>query len=289
MKHSSHLPSRAVVVGVDGSRSAVTAALWAVDEAISRDIPLRLLCAIAPQDDPPRVQDAARDLATAEIAVREVFMAVESLERPVKIEVEIVQERPDRALILASRTAEMVCVGALGRDHAAGRRVGSVAATLSRAAHCPVAIIRQHDPVAARGCSVVAELDQSPDSISVLETALQEAHLRGAPLRVLTTWQSRPAERFDPRAVRDNDRLSRAHLERRLERFRRAYPELEVTAVAEPGATADYLARHVDSIQLLVVGQQRGGGLAAVAGPAAQAALHDTNCSVLICERRSAL
>ncbi len=31
-----------VVVGVDGSRAAVDAALWAVDEAIARDIPLRL-------------------------------------------------------------------------------------------------------------------------------------------------------------------------------------------------------------------------------------------------------
>ncbi len=29
-----------VVVGIDGSRSAIGAALWAVDEAVSRDIPL---------------------------------------------------------------------------------------------------------------------------------------------------------------------------------------------------------------------------------------------------------
>ena len=33
-----------VVVGVDGSRNAVTAALWAVDEALQRDVPLRLVC-----------------------------------------------------------------------------------------------------------------------------------------------------------------------------------------------------------------------------------------------------
>ena len=37
-----------VVVGIDGSRAAVGAALWAVDEAVSRDIPLRLVYAIEP-------------------------------------------------------------------------------------------------------------------------------------------------------------------------------------------------------------------------------------------------
>lgn len=37
-----------VVVGIDGSRPALDAALWAVDEAVSRDIPLRLVYAIDP-------------------------------------------------------------------------------------------------------------------------------------------------------------------------------------------------------------------------------------------------
>ena len=30
---------QSIVVGIDGSRAAVDAALWAVDEAVSRDIP----------------------------------------------------------------------------------------------------------------------------------------------------------------------------------------------------------------------------------------------------------
>lgn len=32
-----------VVVGIDGSRAALDAALWAIDEAIDRDVPLRLV------------------------------------------------------------------------------------------------------------------------------------------------------------------------------------------------------------------------------------------------------
>ena len=48
-------PSRSVVVGIDGSRSALDAALWAVDEAVSRDIPLRLVYAIDPAIAPATI------------------------------------------------------------------------------------------------------------------------------------------------------------------------------------------------------------------------------------------
>jgi hypothetical protein len=41
MDHSS--PSAPVIVGIDGSTAALRAALWAVDEAVSRDTPLRLV------------------------------------------------------------------------------------------------------------------------------------------------------------------------------------------------------------------------------------------------------
>ena len=71
--------SRPVVVGIDGSKAAIQAALWAVDEAVSRDVPLRLLYAIEQGD----AQDAergcqARKLATAETAVRRAVTAIEA-------------------------------------------------------------------------------------------------------------------------------------------------------------------------------------------------------------------
>ena len=58
--------SPSVVVGIDGSRAAGNAALWAVDEAVSRDIPLRLVYAIDSTDNSDNVtQGAARNLAAA--------------------------------------------------------------------------------------------------------------------------------------------------------------------------------------------------------------------------------
>ena len=288
MQHFSSSPS--VVVGIDGSRSALDAALWAVDEAVSRDIPLRLVYAIDPgKAADADSQDAARELATAEIAVRYAFMAVESMDKPVKIEVEILQDRPIRALLDASRWAAMLCVGSMGLKHSAHGRIGSTAAALAASAHCPVAVVRGHDPRQSKRRWVVAEVDESAASDGVLRLALEEAQLRGAPLRVLTTWQSRFTDIHDGHAVADGNRLATAQLDRRLAQWKKRYPDLDVRAVAAHGSTLNFLTKNAGSIQLLVVGHERAHGITALLGPPGYAALHDTACSVLICEPQNVL
>ena len=60
---------RSIVVGIDGSKAALRAAYWAVDEAVKRDVPLRLLYAIdADHARETTPVDMARKLATAESA-----------------------------------------------------------------------------------------------------------------------------------------------------------------------------------------------------------------------------
>ena len=53
-------PAPSVVVGIDGSRSALDAALWAADEAVSRDVPLRLVYAIDPDTSPAQIAKMQR-------------------------------------------------------------------------------------------------------------------------------------------------------------------------------------------------------------------------------------
>ncbi|HTQ20939.1 universal stress protein, partial [Mycobacterium sp.] len=154
MKGVSPRTPLSVVVGIDGSKAAIQAALWAVDEALSRDVPLRLLYAIEP-DDASGPHMAARKLAIAENAVRYAFTAVEAAGTPVKIEVEITQERPITALIRASTSAAMVCVGAVGVHHFRPGRVGSTAAALASSAHCAVAVIRSEQTAGRTGLIVV--------------------------------------------------------------------------------------------------------------------------------------
>ncbi|MEO3756903.1 universal stress protein [Mycobacterium sp. B14F4] len=271
-----------VVVGVDGSRSALDAALWAVDEAVSRDIALRLVYAVDPETDRDPEQ-AARDLAAGEIAIRYAVTAVESTEKPVKVEVEILQSRPIRALIDASRWAAMLCVGDMGHHHGSGSRFGSTAAAVATAAHCPVAIVRGFDPQPAQQGWIVAEVDDSPGCDVVLQQALDEALLRAAPLRVVSTWRS-PVGDYDTRGVADGGRLAEARLDRHVSQWRRRYPAMDIEAVTVHGSTLDYLAGYADRIQLLVVSHERAHGIGDLFAAPGYASLHEAGCSVLLCQ-----
>jgi nucleotide-binding universal stress UspA family protein len=277
------------VVGIDGSRTALNAALWAVAEAVSRDIPLRLVYAIEPDRAGADPQDLARELAQAETAVKYAFMAVQSTDAPVKIEVEILQDRPTQALLQASRWAAMLCVGSMGLKHSSQGQIGSTAAALVSSAHCPVAIIQGRGRRPDSHGWVVAEVDESPTGDGVLKRALEEARLRKAPLRVLTTWQSRFTDIHDNNAVADGNRQAKAQLDRHLAQWRKRYPDLDVRAVAVHGNTVTYLTKNASSIQLLVVGRERAHGIRELVGPPGCAALHCADCSVLVCEPQNVL
>jgi nucleotide-binding universal stress UspA family protein len=275
----------AVVVGVDGSNAAMRAALWAVDEAVGRGVPLRLLCAFD-QDD-AKVTDpgaATRRLADAEIAVRYVVTTVEATDKPVKIEIDITEGPPVGTLVRASRSAAMVCVGAVGFNHFQPGRVGSTAAALAASAHCPVAIIRGGThPSEPHARWIVVEADEAPDNGIVLGAAVNEARLRNAPLVVITCWQ---APSTDQRAVAEGDCRIHARLSRRLAPWRRRYPDLRIEPIAVHGNILDYLAKNAADAQLLVVGARDPHRVGQVVGPAGTAALGDSDCVVLVVNRQ---
>jgi nucleotide-binding universal stress UspA family protein len=282
-------PSPSVVVGIDGSRTALTAALWAVDEAVARDVPLRLVYTIETHDAPITSEDAERALLTAESAVRQAFTAVESTDKPVKVEVEILQGRPIEKLLEASRAATMMCVGAIGSKHASAGRIGSTAAALAGRAHCPVAVIRGNHQSSIKPKSIVVEVDKSSEGEVVLQRGIDEAVLRNAPLVVVSIWHPHVTDVHDPTAVAEQNRQLTAVLNRRLARSAGGHPGLDVRTVAVPGGLLTYLSRHAQEVQLVVVGRSRAHGVAEMTGPPSYVALHDTDCSVLVCDPHNPL
>jgi nucleotide-binding universal stress UspA family protein len=284
--NESRIPS--IVVGIDGSKAAVNAALWAVDEAVSRDIPLRLLYAIEPEDDRhARPERAARRLAIAENAVRYAFMAVEAAEKPVKIEVEITQERAIASLVRASASAAMVCIGAVGAYHFQPGRVGSTAAALPLSAHCPVAIIRgQGDRTAPLAHWIVVDEQGSADNGVLLGIAVEEARLRNSPLRAITCRQTVCCDIGDEDASAEADHRIEANLGRRLARWTRRHPDLAVETTAVHGNLLDYLAENVRAVQLVVVSARDHKNMEQLVGPMGNAVLHNGGCSLLIVDHQ---
>ena len=267
----------AIVVGVDGSVAASRAAVWAIDEAISRDIPLRLVAV------PERTEDAGDahgdGSGEARSAVQAAAAAVRSEGRPVRVQTEVVRGAPTLVLLEASRTAAMICVGALGLRHFGHHRVGSTSVALVGSAHCPVAVVRGSGRAAGW---VVVELDDTPEAATVLQSGVAQARLRSAPLRVLGAWQSRSNDSQDGAAVAEGNRMLGAQLDRRLSQWRHLYPDLDVAPVAVHGSALGYVAEHVADIQLVVVGARNATGIGELFGPTGLAALHDTDCSVLV-------
>ena len=269
-----------IVVGIDGSRTAVRAALWAIDEAISRDVPLHL---VAVANSP-----AAR--ADAELAVRAATAAVEATGRPVDLDSRVLDGEPTPILLTHSGAAAMVCVGAVGRRHFDRNRLGSTTGALVAAAHCPIAVVRGDDGSAAEpGGWVVAELDETPDSAAVLQFGVAEARLRNAPLRVLGAWQSRYTDVHDSHAVADGNRLVRSQLDRRLSQWRHQYPDLDAKPVAIHGSALNYLSKHAGEIQLVVVGAPNATGVGDLLGPMGLTTLNDTDCTIVVVDRQRLL
>jgi nucleotide-binding universal stress UspA family protein len=227
-----------VVVGVDGSKAATNAARWAVDEAVSRDIPLRLVCVIEPFHSSPANAGKGK-LAAARSALYDAQRTVEATGKRVKIETEILRGKPLIKLMQESRSAAMICVGSIGLNHA-NRGVGSLSAALAASALCPVAVIRR--PATAKVSRVVVQADGG----AVLRQAFEEARLRQAPLRAISV--SRAAGPDDV----DGKRLAQAQLSRRIARWGRLYRDVRVESAVVRGSVEGYLAGSEESDQLFV-------------------------------------
>ena len=260
-----------VVVGIDGSKAAMRAALWAVDEAMSRDAPLRLLSAIG--------QEGTQ--VTAEMAIRLAITAIEATGKPVKIETEVSHGPAIGSLISASASAAMVCVGAVGLRHFRPGRVGSTAAALAVSARCPVAIIRgRDDHVQPPAQGIVVEVDGSPDNGVLLGAAIEQARLRSAAIRAIICRQTAPGNNAAPDT--EGDRRALADLDRRLTRWKRRHPDLRVESVAVHGSLLEYLAYNRRSVRLVIVGARNRKHVSELVGPAGAAILQDADCSLLI-------
>jgi nucleotide-binding universal stress UspA family protein len=251
--------SKSVVVGIDGSQAAIDAAMWAVEEAISRGMPLRLVYVCPVKQAPSKpAEDLRRDVERAESALRRAEAHVQGTEKPVNVETAVLRGRPDRVLIDESRQAAMMCVGSTGSGRVTRMPLGSTAAALAKHAQCPVAIVRTGGAPQPGSGWIAAAINDEPDNDAVVHQAMQEARLRKAPVLLI---------------------------DRRLNSWVRRYPDVHVqTVAARPGATR-YVEHHGEPIQLAVVGSADADHLARLVLPDSHPVLRYANCSVLLVRR----
>jgi len=288
-----------IVVGVDGSESAVRAVRWAAEESVAHGLGLRIVHGFSPMASyyggglpaPQYVMDelaaeGERLLSTAAQAAREVVgAAAESL-----VTTEMRVEAPIPLMIDLSKAARMLVLGSSGRGGFAGMMVGST--TVSSAAHaaCPVVVVRADEEsgtVPGTG-PVIAGVDGGPAGEHVLAAAFDEASWRKAPLTVVHTWSDaeyvppmfagRPAGDWGP--VEDEQRRLLAE---NLTGWQQKYPDVAVEQVIARDRPRHQLLERAEGARLVVVGSRgRGGFRGMLLGSTSQALIHHAPCPVMV-------
>lgn len=283
-----------VVVGVDGSETAVAAARWAGAVAAKFGTGLRIVH-VEPGIGRNLTDSAAAIAAAAmsyrrdavEILLKEASEAVRADLPALPITAEAVDGPVDKALIEAGGTARMVVLG--GGAPAPLMALVAGSSTVSTASHasCPVIAWRgTRQPDGER--VVVVGFDFTPAAEAALSNAFMFADALKVPLRVVYSWPMRvPAAPVSIPFLIDWEALEAAEWVRLTEvvdRRSKSYPGVGVQCFIEPAGPAKALAMHGSDAQLVVVGTRERSVLAgALLGSTSMNLLQHSKIPVMIC------
>jgi len=280
-----------VVVGVDGSPSALDAVAWAADECARHHVPLRLVHTyfLPTTGYPNMIVNASEVLAAFDAQGRlwlaEAEAAARAVAPGIAVETALFSGTAIPLLIEESANARTIVVGSRGLGGFTGLLLGSTAVALTAHARCPVVVVRTR--VAGAG-PVVVGVDGSPASESAIGFAFEAASTRGAPLTAVLSWtdvlveSSFQAVRFsmDWSEVEDEQRRLLAE---RMAGWQEKYPDVVVERVVVRDRPVRALVRAAQHARLLVVGSHgRGGFTGMLLGSTGQALVHHAPCPVAV-------
>ncbi|WP_328603165.1 universal stress protein [Amycolatopsis sp. NBC_00345] len=285
-----------LVVGVDGSEPALTAARWAARTAATRHRGLRLVHAT--EELPVAYPHAGGNFdelyelvgARGQRLLEAARAAVAEVAPDLTPEVVLRPEQPAEGLLAESATAAMIVLGTPDQSAAARVLLGSASQALAAHAECPVALIRPHvaeDEPPTEG-PVVVGVDGTPASEHAIAVAFDEASWRAAPLIAVHAWHDTfLAGVFEEgRRTIDGDAIEQSAnelLDERLAGWQEKYPDVHVERLVQRGRPAQALLDLADRAQLLVVGSRGRGGLASLTlGSTSQAMMSYALCPVVV-------
>lgn len=255
--------STSVVVGIDGSPAGISAALWAVDEAVSRGLPLRLVHASAGRQANTSAAQWFQQSTTTdgEEALRAASHAIHATGSPVAVETTAIAGAVGTTLLDESARAALICVGSDGIGRLDRLVLGSTVTALAEGAHCPVAIIRPREEQTTPGPRwIAAVVDLSPEHDAVMRHALDEARRRTAGVLAVGVWREDLGEHPDD------------ELDRRIEKWTTQYPDVHIRPVTTRAGVARFLAEDDQAdndvpVGLVVIGPTSARQVARIVGP----------------------
>lgn len=259
-----------VVVGFDGSDHAQNAVRWAADEADLDGRALSVVHVVKPLSGyefsalagawtpPNEIREAIWKHAGEELeSIRErLHQSMPGLE----VELVLVEGDPRQVLLDLSEHAASVFVGSRGRGPISSLLLGSVGVALSRAAWCPVFVIRPYQPNQHRD-GILVGTDCTDRTRPTLELAFRQASLRSLPLTVLHTAGSIETI-VGVGAVLDDDtegfEAERRLLAETVAGLAQEYPDVSAQLRLGRGSPDACLIEESKHMDLVVIGHHRG-------------------------------
>jgi nucleotide-binding universal stress UspA family protein len=282
---------RPVLVGVDGSDSALRAATWGASEAARRGVALRLVTAFGwaeehPAGHPGSGEHYRQELhAAARARLDAAAVAVRAVAPGLEVTTDLVVGYPMGVLSAAARDAQLLVIGDRGRGGFSGLLLGSVAVAMAAHAACPVVVVRGDQPDFSATSPVVVGVDGSPVGESALAFAYDAAAARGSALVAVHAWQDAVADvpvaaLVDWAVVEEEERQVLAE---RLAGWAEKYPDVAVQRVVVRSHAVPALVHQSEGAQLVDVGSRGRGGLAGLLlGSVSQGVLHRSHCPVAV-------
>lgn len=288
---------RPVVVGVDGSASALHAVRWAAREAARRKAPLRIVhvCYLMPVRHPkqvappPAYYDAI--LAQGRHRLDEAADAARDAAADVSLSSDLRDGVAADVLIAESTTAQLFVLGSRGLGGFSSLLVGSVAVALSAHGHCPVVVMHSStvDGAPPESGPVVVGVDGSPLSDAAVAFAFDAAAARRVPLLAVHTWIDADLRggvwtatpwTVDWAPVQPKEEL---RLEERIAGWREKFPNVEVRTFVGRDRPVRALLDQAAGAQLIVVGSRGRGTFTGMGlGSVSQSLLHHAECPVAV-------
>jgi nucleotide-binding universal stress UspA family protein len=288
-------PDRAIVVGVDGSDSAIRAARWAGAVARRLGAPLHIVHAEsylghnlsdAIAGARANVMTAQHDSAPA--ILRAAECAVRADDANQSVVVEHLSQPADQAMLEASTRARLIVLG--GETVTLGTAIltGSMTVAVATRAACPVVAWRG-DAIDVTDRPIAVGVDDDKATRTAITAAFDLASALDVGIIAVRAWSKRrsPGEVNLPFMI-DWDAIAedeRRHLSATLRPWLERYPGVAVKVVAEANKPSKALMNQASSAQVIVIGG-RGRGLIAgtVLGSTGLQLLHHCTVPVMICQ-----
>ncbi|WP_433259834.1 universal stress protein [Actinosynnema sp. CS-041913] len=281
-----------IVVGVDGSESALTAVKWAAEEAARHRVPLKLVHAyLLPSRGYPEVVLTGHEVRQAlEEQGRQQLADAEAVARATapEVDVSVALEHSGAAgaMVWESKRARLIVLGSRGLGGFTGLLVGSVAVAVVAHGDCPVVVVR--GSVTADG-PVVVGVDGSPAGDRAVAFAFEAASMRRAPLTAVLAGNDFVMDGlYGDRLPVDwaqVEQQEHVELAERLAGWQEQYPDVRVERAVVRDRPARALLKSAADLgaRLLVVGSRgRGGFKGMLLGSTSQTLVYHAPCPLAV-------